>query len=101
MTILIGEGDLIMGRIIELPCEIGDNIYEIIVDDLGKEISLDRYIVQDVSILAIKYCDEWKDREELESRIFLRKEIVEQIYEKMKISDKYKDYTFFKDYDDK
>lgn len=38
-----------MGRIIELPCEIGDNIYEIIVDDLGKEISLDRYIVQDVS----------------------------------------------------
>lgn len=38
------EGTL-MGIIVELPCNIGDNIYELIVDKISREIYLDRYAV--------------------------------------------------------
>lgn len=87
-----------MGRNIELPCEIGDNVYEIIVDTIGKEISLDCYTIQDVSIKAIKYCDEWKDRSELGTRIFLNEDIAEQAFESMKMLSEYKNYIFYRDY---
>ncbi len=86
-----------MGRLIELPCDIGDNVYEIIVDKIGKEIYLDCYIIQDVSINAIKYCDEWKDRCELGTRIFLNRHMAEQLFQNMKMLDEYKNYIFYKD----
>lgn len=90
-----------MRRIVELPCDIGDNIYEIIVDKIGKEVCFDCYVVQDVSIKTIKYCDEWKDRCELGTSIFLDQEIAEQIFKKMKMSDEYKNYLFYKYYKNK
>lgn len=86
-----------MSRIIELPCDIGDNIYEIIIDIRGKEIYFDRYIVQDVSIKSIKYCDEWKDRNEIGKRIFLDKEMARKAYNALKASDEFQDYKFFEE----
>ena len=49
------------GRLLVLPCKVGDTVYEII-----EEIVTDRYFyinewqVQDVSTQSIKYADEWE-----------------------------------------
>lgn len=93
------EGTL-MGIIVELPCNIGDNIYELIVDKISREIYLDRYVVQDVSMMSIKYSDEWNDRKEIGTKIFLNKEMAEKVFEDMKISNEYKECTFFKEFND-
>ena len=48
-----------MGKVIvELPCNIGDYVYEILADMRAKEVYFERYVVQDVSINGIKYCDD-------------------------------------------
>lgn len=85
-----------MGKVIvELPCDIGDYVYEVLTDVRAKEVYLDQYIVQDVSIKAIKFCDDWKERNEVGIRIFLEKETAEQVFENMKNSDEYKNCRFF------
>lgn len=85
-----------MGKIIvELPCNIGDYVYEVLTDVRAKEVYFDQYIVQDVSIKGIKYCDYWKDRNEIGTHVFLDKESAKKIFENMKISNEFEGYIFY------
>lgn len=84
-----------MGKIVELICDIGDLVYEIIVDDIGKEVCLDSHVVQDVSIKAVKYCDEWKNLNLIDESIFLNRDKADKIFQGMKSSSKYVGYNFF------
>lgn len=84
-----------MGKIVELICDIGDLVYEIIVDDIGKEVCLDCYAVQDISIKAVKFCDEWKDLNLIDKSIFLNRYKADKIFQEMKSSNKYTGYQFF------
>lgn len=51
-------------------------------------------------MMSIKYSDEWNDRKEIGTKIFLNKEMAEKVFEDMKISNEYKDCTFFKEFND-
>lgn len=62
-----------MGKIVELPCDIGDHIYEIIITR-DEEVYFCIYKIQDVSIKAIRYEDIWIDRSEIGINVFLNKE---------------------------
>lgn len=60
-----------MGKVIvELPCNIGDYVYEILADMRAKEVYFERHVVQDVSINGIKYCDDWKNKDVIGSLYF-------------------------------
>ena len=85
-----------MGKIIvELPCNIGDTIYKITVDEIGKEVYLDQYIIQDVSIKSIKCCDDWENRSEIGVNLFLDLLIAINHINTLVDSEEYKDYDFF------
>lgn len=48
------------GRLLKLPCAVGDKIYEIIEDDIPVyEVYIKEYEVQDISTKEVKYCDDW------------------------------------------
>lgn len=87
-----------MGKIVELPCDIGDHIYEIIITR-DEEVYFCIYKIQDVSIKAIRYEDIWIDRSEIGINVFLNKEEAESVFNKLRRSDEYKSYRFFDEYD--
>ena len=50
------------GRLFVVPCKPGDEIYEIVVDEIPVwNCYVNRFIVQDVSAKQVKYADEWAD----------------------------------------
>lgn len=83
-----------MRKLVEIPCDIGDTIYEIIVCDSDKEVWCDSYIVEDISLKAIKFGDDWKNRSEMGTSIFLNKEDAVDKFEKLKTIEKLKSYKF-------
>lgn len=84
-----------MGRLVELICDIGDYVYEIIVDDIGNEVCLDCYVVQDVSIKSVKFCDEWKALSLINESIFLNRDKADKVFQGMKSSSEYNGFKFF------
>lgn len=84
-----------MGKLVELPCDIGDTIYVVIATDKDKEVWLDSYIVQDISLKSIRYADFWSSRDQIGSTIFLTKEEAEKVFDSFKKSNEYKGYRFF------
>lgn len=67
------------GRLLELPCKVGDTVYEIIEDDIPVKVKyIGEYEVQDISAKAIKYCDEWNELDGSMGMIYFTKEEAEQ-----------------------
>lgn len=46
------------GRLMELPCKVGDTVYEVIQDSVAGNY-IGEYEVQDVAAKSIMYCDDW------------------------------------------
>ena len=48
------------GRLVVLPCKIGDTVYEIIEETVPNHyFYISEWMVQDVSVKAVRYADEW------------------------------------------
>ena len=49
------------GRLLVLPCRVGDTVYEILEETVpNRYFYISEWKVQDVSVKAIKYADEWE-----------------------------------------
>ena len=49
------------GRLLVLPCKVGDTVYEILEETVPNHyFYISEHKVQDVSVKAIKYADEWE-----------------------------------------
>lgn len=49
------------GRLLVLPCKVGDTVYEIIEETVpNRYFYINEWKVQDVSVKAVKYADEWE-----------------------------------------
>ena len=49
------------GRLLVLPCKVGDTVYEIIEETVpNRYFYINEWPVQDVSAKAVKYADEWE-----------------------------------------
>ena len=49
------------GRLLVLPCKVGDTVYEIIEETVPNHyFYINEWKVQDVSVKAVKYADEWE-----------------------------------------
>lgn len=72
------------GRLLVLPCKVGDTVYEIIEETVpNRYFYINEWKVQDVSMRAVKYADEWESydyenlyftREEAEAALERRRE---------------------------
>ena len=72
------------GRLLVLPCKVGDTVYEIIEETVpNRYFYINEWQVQDVSAKAVKYADEWESydyenlyftREEAEAALERRRE---------------------------
>ena len=72
------------GRLLVLPCKVGDTVYEILEETVPNHyFYISEHKVQDVSMKAVKYADEWASydyenlyftREEAEAALEGRKE---------------------------
>ena len=72
------------GRLLVLPCKVGDTVYEILEETVPNHyFYISEHKVQDVSVKAVKYADEWEPygyenlyftREEAEAALERRKE---------------------------
>lgn len=72
------------GRLLVLPCRVGDTVYEILEETVPNHyFYISEWKVQDVSAKAVKYADEWEPydyenlyftREEAEAALEKRKE---------------------------
>lgn len=49
------------GRLLVLPCKVGDTVYEIIEETVPNHyFYINEWKVQDVSVKAVKYADDWE-----------------------------------------
>ena len=49
------------GRLLVLPCKVGDTVYEILEETVPNHyFYINEWKVQDVSVKAVKYADEWE-----------------------------------------
>lgn len=72
------------GRLLVLPCRVGDTVYEILEETVpNRYFYISEWKVQDVSVKAVKYADEWEPydyenlyftREEAEAALEKRRE---------------------------
>lgn len=70
------------GRLLELPCAVGDTVYEIIHDDIPVHVDyIAKYPVEDISTKAIKYAGDWIDLADLHDVYFSRQEAEERLKE--------------------
>lgn len=61
------------GRLLVLPCKVGDTVYEIIEETVpNRYFYINEWQVQDVSTQSIKYADEW-EQYDYENLYFTRK----------------------------
>ena len=62
------------GRLLVLPCKVGDTVYEIIEETVpNRYFYINEWKVQDVSTQSIKYADEWESYD-YENLYFTREE---------------------------
>ena len=62
------------GRLLVLPCRVGDTVYEILEETVPKHyFYISEWKVQDVSVKAVKYADEWASYD-YENLYFTREE---------------------------
>lgn len=62
------------GRLLVLPCKVGDTVYEILEETVpNRYFYIGEYKVQDVSMGAVKYADEWEPYD-YENLYFTREE---------------------------
>ena len=62
------------GRLLVLPCKVGDVVYEIIEETVpNRYFYINEWQVQDVSAKAVKYADEWESYD-YENLYFTREE---------------------------
>ena len=62
------------GRLLVLPCRVGDTVYEILEETVpNHHFYIGEYEVQDVSVKAVKYADEWESYD-YENLYFTREE---------------------------
>lgn len=62
------------GRLLVLPCKVGDTVYEIIEETVpNRYFYINEWQVQDVSTQSIKYADEW-EQYDYENLYFTREE---------------------------
>lgn len=62
------------GRLLVLPCKVGDTVYEIIEETVpNRYFYINEWQVQDVSTQSIKYADEWESYD-YENLYFTREE---------------------------
>ena len=62
------------GRLLVLPCRVGDTVYEIIEETVpNRYFYINEWKVQDVSAKAVKYADEWESYD-YENLYFTREE---------------------------
>jgi len=62
------------GRLLVLPCKVGDTVYEILEETVpNRYFYIGEYKVQDVSVKAVKYADEWEPYD-YENLYFTREE---------------------------
>ena len=62
------------GRLLVLPCKVGDTVYEIIEETVpNRYLYINEWKVQDVSTQSIKYADEWESYD-YENLYFTREE---------------------------
>lgn len=62
------------GRLLVLPCRVGDTVYEILEETVPKHhFYINEWKVQDVSTQSIKYADEWESYD-YENLYFTREE---------------------------
>ena len=62
------------GRLLVLPCKVGDTVYEIIEETVpNRYFYINEWKVQDVSVKAVKYADEWESYD-YENLYFTREE---------------------------
>lgn len=62
------------GRLLVLPCRVGDTVYEILEETVpNRYFYISEWKVQDVSVKAVKYADEWESYD-YENLYFTREE---------------------------
>mgnify|MGYP005946401399 FL=1 len=62
------------GRLLVLPCKVGDTVYEILEETVPNHyFYISEHKVQDVSVKAVKYADEWESYD-YENLYFTREE---------------------------
>lgn len=62
------------GRLLVLPCRVGDTVYEILEETVPNHyFYISEWKVQDVSVKAVKYADEWEPYD-YENLYFTREE---------------------------
>lgn len=62
------------GRLLVLPCRVGDTVYEILEETVPNHyFYISKHKVQDVSVKAVKYADEWEPYD-YENLYFTREE---------------------------
>lgn len=75
------------GLLSRLPCKIGDKVYIILDDDIPEpHFYISDYEVQDLSILGVKFADDWIKYSEQE--MFFSREQAEQKLKEMEREDK-------------
>ena len=69
------------GRLLVLPCKVGDTVYEILEETVPNHyFYISEHKVQDVSVKAIKYADEWEPYDY--ENLYLTREEAEAALEK-------------------
>lgn len=68
------------GRLIKLPCAVGDTVYEIIHDDIPETIDyICKYTVDDISANAINFAGDWNPLDSIPNVFFSREEAEEAL----------------------
>jgi len=69
------------GRLLVLPCKVGDTVYEILEETVPNHyFYISEHKVQDVSVKAVKYADEWEPYDY--ENLYLTREEAEAALEK-------------------
>ena len=69
------------GRLLVLPCRVGDTVYEILEETVPNHyFYISEHKVQDVSVKAVKYADEWEPYDY--ENLYLTREEAEAALEK-------------------
>lgn len=70
------------GRLFELPCAVGDTVYEVSHDDIPVPVGyIAKYPAEDVSVKGIRYAGDWIGWDELRDTYFNKEEAEERLRE--------------------
>lgn len=72
------------GKLIKLPCAVGDTVYEVLEESVPLHyFYIAAYEVQDVSVKAVKYADDWTSYHD--KNLFFTREEAKKKLEEMKV----------------